>query len=167
MKLRQAVQSQPLGHSQTWFSHTALPLLDVPCMRCTNVHSTCHSTQSTQAVQFCPRSASPNYGFRPAPRRTKQVHSSSLYTKTTKLTKLCPTAKWAVVRSVGRSAVKWVETSGSVGTPENVVFWRLDRPGNTNSCYSVRSNRDTSDVGETAGSLALAIRVVRAAYLTV
>ena len=64
-------------------------------------NATTSSTQCTQAMQFCPRSASPNYGFRPAPCRTEQAHSSSLYLKTTKLTKLSPTAKW---RSFGRSA---------------------------------------------------------------
>jgi hypothetical protein len=103
MRIRQqAVQSLTLGHSRTWFPHTAFVLLDVQVLRCTNVHSTCHCPMPPDPADKAHRPRSSAHGqllqiMGSVQLPAEQVHSS-LYLKTTTLTKLCPTAKWAVGR---------------------------------------------------------------------
>ena len=151
MRIRQAVQSLTLGHSRTWSPHTAFPLLGVLCLRCKNVHSTCHCPVSPDPADRTHRPCSYAHGqllqiMGSAQLPAEPAHGS-LYLKTTKLTKLCPTAKWAVGRPKCCEVSRIKRICWNSGT---VVFWRMDRPANTSSYCSVRSNRDTDGVRNTA-----------------
>jgi hypothetical protein len=79
--------------------------LRTQCLRCTDVDSTCHCPAPPDSADRAQRPCSAAHGQLLQIMGSNQLHSS-LYLKTTKLTELRPTAKWAVGRSAGRSAGK-------------------------------------------------------------